>query len=170
MAWRFFWRGRDPPDHDRERLLSATPRPQPPNQPLDRGADLPRNALAWPRASWRAQCREFIPVLVFGSAMGITASYFCLFKVTGGGPIYDSRRGDAFSAPSGRGGALHGGGLLPSMQTEVVALEQPAVRLELVGPERLVVCLELVQATVMTMCKSDRVNKDVNKGVIAKMS
>ena len=56
------------------------------------------------------------------------------------------------------------------MQTEVVALEQPAVRLELVGPERLVVCLELVQATVMTTCNSDRVNKDVNKGVIAKMS
>ena len=42
---------------------------------------------------------------------------------------------------------------------EVVALEQPAVRPELVGLEQLVVRPELVQATAMTACNSDCVNK-----------
>ena len=46
-----------------------------------------------------------------------------------------------------------------AVRPEVVALEQPAVRPELVGLEQLVVRPELVQATAMTACNSDCVNK-----------
>ena len=53
------------------------------------------------------------------------------------------------------------------MRPEVVALEQPAVRLELVGLEQLVVRPELAQATAMTTCNSDCVN--TCKGVIIKV-
>ena len=51
------------PDHDRERLLSAYPWPQLPNQPSDGGSDLSGDALARRRVSWRAPCREFIRVI-----------------------------------------------------------------------------------------------------------
>ena len=52
-----------------------------------------------------------------------------------------------------------------AVRPELVALEQPAMRLELVGLEQLVVRPELVQATAMTTCNSDC----VNKGVIIKV-
>ena len=40
----------NPPNHDWERLFSATPWPNPPNQPSDRGFDLPGAVLARLRA------------------------------------------------------------------------------------------------------------------------
>ena len=86
----------DPPRH---RLMLATPWPELPDQPSDRGSNLPGDAMARRRALCRAPCREFIRVVQVTRNTMIELVRFLQFKLV----LCTAFRGVSCAARGARG-------------------------------------------------------------------